>query len=203
MKNSILVDTGFKFGMSQIRSEIETLIDLFETEDIHNVLEIGSKLGGNFYILSSICSGRRISIDLPGGTHGGWILNKHPYLEDILLKRNEYFSKPPFCASMITGDSHLQATFGAVKNILEEEKLGLLYIDGDHTYKGVKRDFELYSPLVKEGGFIIFHDIVKSDFHIKTNCFVWKLWEELIKEPFKSYEINAGEHWGGIGVLQV
>jgi hypothetical protein len=34
-----------------------------------------------------------------------------------------------------------------------------LFIDGDHTYEGVRRDFEMYSPLVRKGGIIAFHDI--------------------------------------------
>jgi len=35
-----------------------------------------------------------------------------------------------------------------------------LFIDGDHTYEGVEGDFEMYSPLVRRGGIIAFHDIV-------------------------------------------
>jgi hypothetical protein len=27
-----------------------------------------------------------------------------------------------------------------------------LFIDGDHTYEGVKKDFEMYSPLVRREG---------------------------------------------------
>jgi len=44
---------------------------------------------------------------------------------------------------------------------LNGEPLDFLFIDGDHTYEGVKRDFEMYSPLVRNGGIIAFHDIVK------------------------------------------
>jgi predicted O-methyltransferase YrrM len=35
-----------------------------------------------------------------------------------------------------------------------------LFIDGDHRYEGVKRDFEMYSPLVRRERIIAFHDIV-------------------------------------------
>lgn len=34
----------------------------------------------------------------------------------------------------------------------------LLFIDADHTYEGVARDFTRYSPLVSPGGIIAFHD---------------------------------------------
>jgi predicted O-methyltransferase YrrM len=45
--------------------------------------------------------------------------------------------------------------------VLNEQNLDFLFIDGDHTYKGVKEDFEMYSPLVRKGGVIAFHDITK------------------------------------------
>lgn len=38
------------------------------------------------------------------------------------------------------------------------EPLDVLYIDGDHTYEGVKADYELHAPMVKPGGVIFFHD---------------------------------------------
>lgn len=34
----------------------------------------------------------------------------------------------------------------------------LLFIDGNHDYEFVKQDYELWSPLVVPGGYIIFHD---------------------------------------------
>lgn len=37
-------------------------------------------------------------------------------------------------------------------------RLDLLFIDGDHTYKGVDYDYHKFAPWVKKGGWIIFHD---------------------------------------------
>ncbi len=34
-----------------------------------------------------------------------------------------------------------------------------LFIDGDHAYKAVLQDWLLYSPLVRPGGIIAFHDV--------------------------------------------
>lgn len=39
-----------------------------------------------------------------------------------------------------------------------EPNIDLLFIDGDHRYESVLRDFRLWSPLVKPGGVIAFHD---------------------------------------------
>lgn len=36
--------------------------------------------------------------------------------------------------------------------------IDLLYIDGDHVYEAVKQDYQSWSPYVKPGGLIVFHD---------------------------------------------
>jgi hypothetical protein len=42
--------------------------------------------------------------------------------------------------------------------VLEDIKLDLIYLDGDHSYEGIKNDFELYSQILTENGMIIIHD---------------------------------------------
>lgn len=37
-------------------------------------------------------------------------------------------------------------------------KIDLLFIDGDHSYEGAKRDWEMFSPFVTPFGSIVFHD---------------------------------------------
>jgi predicted O-methyltransferase YrrM len=41
---------------------------------------------------------------------------------------------------------------------MQDIKIDVLFIDGDHSYEGVKKDFELYSTLMSEKGIIIIHD---------------------------------------------
>lgn len=36
--------------------------------------------------------------------------------------------------------------------------IDLLFIDGDHRYESVRKDFEDWLPFVKRGGYILFHD---------------------------------------------
>jgi len=47
-------------------------------------------------------------------------------------------------------------------NYSKEWKLpiDILIIDGDHSYKGAKEDFENYIKFVKKGGYIFFHDTI-------------------------------------------
>lgn len=43
------------------------------------------------------------------------------------------------------------------------DNLDFVYIDGDHSYKAVMKDLELYYPKVKKGGLFSGHDYVKEE----------------------------------------
>jgi len=74
---------------------------------------------------------------------------------------------------------------------------GFLFIDGDHTYKGVKKDFEMYSPLVREDGIIAFHDVVPGPHELVGE--VPKFWRE-IRSNYVSKEIIKDRNQGGFGI---
>lgn len=42
--------------------------------------------------------------------------------------------------------------------VREDIKIDLLFIDGDHSYEGVKLDFDLYSKILNPNGLILIHD---------------------------------------------
>jgi hypothetical protein len=42
--------------------------------------------------------------------------------------------------------------------VRQDIKIDLLYIDGDHSYEGVKSDFDLYSTILSPNGVIMIHD---------------------------------------------
>lgn len=42
--------------------------------------------------------------------------------------------------------------------VRQDIKIDYLHIDGDHSYEGVKLDFELYSQIMSENGIITIHD---------------------------------------------
>jgi len=41
---------------------------------------------------------------------------------------------------------------------LKGKRIDLLFIDGDHSFEGCSRDYELFGDYVKAGGLLIFHD---------------------------------------------
>ena len=46
--------------------------------------------------------------------------------------------------------------------IRQDIKIDYLHIDGDHSYEGVKKDFELYSTIMSENSIITIHDTDQS-----------------------------------------
>jgi len=100
---------------------------------------------------------------------------------------------------LLWGNSHNFPTVSKVRSLFKDG-LDLLFIDGDHSYIGVKQDFENYSPMVKNGGLIILHDICKHPEEL--NCHVDKFWHK-IKQGKKYLEIieNPKQGWGGIGII--
>jgi len=65
--------------------------------------------------------------------------------------------------------------------VLEDIKLDLIYIDGDHSYAGVKNDFNLYSKLLNPNGIIMIHD---TDENYVNNLIV----SEDAKKDFVKFE---------------
>lgn len=53
---------------------------------------------------------------------------------------------------------HQGLTNEVVKTWPRDLKADLLFIDADHSYKGVSSDWRNWSPFVKKGGIIVFHD---------------------------------------------
>lgn len=54
-----------------------------------------------------------------------------------------------------------------------------IYVDGDHSYRGVKLDYSLFWPRLDTRGFIVFHDVVARGYLDKGKFGVWKLWQEI------------------------
>ncbi|WP_432409993.1 class I SAM-dependent methyltransferase [Rasiella sp. SM2506] len=189
-----------RISLNQFEEEFKSFADYIKSHEPKVVVEIGTKKGGSFFIWARYLKPNHlVSVDLPGGIHGGGFpKQKIPFMKYFLSDRKK--SK----VSIILGDSHSDDTFQKLKKILNGEKIDFLFIDGDHRYEGVKSDFEMYKPLVRPGGLIGFHDIVDTEYHHKLDCYVDKLWNE-VKEDYKYVEFiqDPDQRKYGIGVLTV
>lgn len=89
-----------------------------------------------------------------------------------------------------------------VKELLKGEPVEFLFIDGDHSAQGVLQDYNLYAPLVRKGGVIVFHDVVYTSTDPNSPVMVKPLWKGL-KENYPFIELKVGKNSTGIGVLFV
>ena len=185
----------FSIKLAQVKYEIIKLLEILKDLNPKIILEIGTAGGGTLYLFTRIIDPEAtiISLDLPGGFFGGGYSEwKIPLYQSFTKKGQEI--------KLLRADSHNPKTFKLVKTVLADKKVDFLFIDGDHTYEGVKRDFNMYSSLVKAGGIIAFHDIVEHD--LRSSCKVNKFWNEL-KNDYEYLEIieDIKQKWAGIGVI--
>ncbi|MFA6055059.1 MAG: class I SAM-dependent methyltransferase [Thermodesulfovibrionales bacterium] len=188
-----------KKGAIQKITEFASLLGLLKRRKLKSIVEIGTAQGGTLYTWCKIANSDAliISIDLSGGPFGGgYTLNDIKKFRKYKRKNQKLY--------FLRKDSHKQETKNKLAEILDGRKIDFLFIDGDHRYRGVKKDFQLYSSLVKQNGLIVFHDIL---YHPKVpECKVDKFWNE-IKRKYKNVEFIDREddhgwgQWGGIGVI--
>jgi len=167
----------------QKRTEIQQLAGEIEKISPSTILEIGTSNGGTVYIWARYFKSCRriISIDLPQG---------YPYANIKLFRLFDQAKALDF----LRGNSHSKKTVDALAQVLGHDKIDFLYIDGDHSYEGVKQDFMTYRRFVARGGIVAFHDIVHH-----SNYGVDRFWKE-IKGKYASKEIAASQNQQGYGI---
>jgi len=193
-----IVDTAIKFPSNglyrvssiQQRSEIMALATAVAAIKPKNVLEIGTARGGTLFIWSQLATNKVVSCDLedPG----------------IRLPLYQAFPPPESDCKVVHhfGDSHDTGFRQRVEAEFVDEPVDFLFIDGDHTEKGVEQDYNDYHHLVRPGGLIAFHDVVEKQ-AIPTNQ-VYYFWKRLkLKVDFEEF-INHPDQCGyGIGLVRV
>ena len=183
--------------MHQKDYEILTLCGGLQKLNPHNIIEIGTNNGGTFFLWAKLFEiNKLLSIDLPGGQFGGGYNSKK--IKFFNCMKNNHHSSFYY----ILDDSHKISILEETYEIFGDHKVDFLFIDGDHTYDGVKKDYEMYSPLVRSGGLIAFHDIIEHS--SKKNCNVDMLWKE-IKHNYNYSEIIEFKDQSsmGIGVIEI
>lgn len=184
---------------NQDRWELTTLASRVRDIQPQVIVELGTRGGGTLFTWSQSSDALRllVSVDLPGGIHGGG----YP-VQRAKLYRQFTANRPQCRLELLRLDSQSEATVAHIKSLLAGRPIDFLFIDADHRYEGVKRDFQLYSPLVRPGGLIGFHDIKPNvqDANTQVNRF----WDELKDEGHEVEEIVHSPYRGyfGIGLLK-
>jgi cephalosporin hydroxylase len=179
----------------QITTEFLELAKLVGEQQCKYLLEIGTYMGGTLFVYSQLAAADAtvISIDFPTTLVGRlYRVCQKPLFRRLIRRGQSLF--------FLRRDSHKPETVARMREVLRENELDFLFIDGDHSYEGVRSDFEMYAPLVRAGGLIAFHDITPS----KGSRQVYRFWDE-IKGSYthKEFIHRTGEGAMGIGVLWI
>lgn len=176
MRSLDIATEAVRCGAQQKPSELAQFLELLIASEPQVIVEIGTAAGGTLYAWRQVAP-KVIGIDLAQGGRDA-----------------------------IIGNSHDESTLAALVNHLQGSMIDCLFIDGDHTYSGVRQDYEMYRELVAPGGLIAFHDIAT----VANDCDVSSFYYEV--RGNESVEIiDLDGEWcntghclpcGGIGVLR-
>jgi predicted O-methyltransferase YrrM len=175
---------------TQVESELKAFLSLVRQEQPERVLEIGTANGGTLYALAWASSprARLLSIDI-----------RQPSPERRRLYRR--FVRRTQTVDVLVGDSQCGETLGRVERFFDANPVDVLLVDGDHAYESVRRDCDLYVPLVRSGGLVAIHDIVDGPDELVGG--VPRFWQELrgsLEDVTELVESRAQRGFGiGVG----
>lgn len=188
-----------KIAPMQAKVEIAALCQTVRELNPSVVVEIGTCFGGTLYLWGQMANPAAtiVSMDLPGGKYGGGYAVAREKFYKLFAQKNQTMK-------LLRGNSHEEAMKAKLIEALGGREIDFLFIDGDHSYAGVKKDYEMYAPLVRAGGVIAFHDIVARK-NAADGIEVDKFWAELKTTGVKTEEyINTdpNDRTIGIGVVR-
>ncbi len=193
------VDFAFSFRQFrpiwQVRPELELFLAEVEQVRPRAIIEIGSAGGGSSFLLASTMAedGLLVCVDLPMGSFTGVVPSARTRLWRAFAKKGRR-------VELLETDSHDQATLDRVRALLAGRPVDVLVIDGDHTYAGVKSDYEMYRPLVRDGGIVAFHDIVPGLESAVGG--VPRFWREVKPPDAEEFVQDWGQGRCGFGVIR-
>jgi len=182
----IVLDNGGGFLIWQYPNQFSKYLCLLKEQKIQSYIEIGCRWGGTFVLTTEFLKKfndvtKSIAVDIIDS----------PVLNYCILDKETQFLK-------------LNSQSEQFKNYMKNNYFDLIFIDGDHSYTGVKNDYEISK---NSGKILVFHDIVSD-----VCPGVVEFWNELKKNEQDSYDFfeftdqyqevwnNTHQKYLGIGV---
>lgn len=164
--NKLMKLHGSKLGQSapEWRSFLEFVSTYFEARNILKplIVEIGVMNNVQKFFYTGLLNAEHIGID--------WSIQSVP---DIL------------------GPSHYPYTLEMLQTRLKGRLIDLLFIDGDHTYAGIKADYDTYGPLTKY--IIAIHDI-NHPFSLKLPEETMRFWNEIVSTDMHNIHLTIQKY---------
>lgn len=181
-------DLDFLFWSSPLnrgllRQDFDEASALYKTIQSLNAplgVEIGRAFGGSTLLMALAVglNGKILSID---------IAPQHDKKLNAVLERYKIRE----LVELIVGDAN---------RIEITRPLDFVFIDGDHSYEGAKRDHDQWARCVKKGGFVIHHDMSSSRPYSTQWLSLAKLRQEILQR--QSHELKLVKEVGSLAVFQ-
>jgi predicted O-methyltransferase YrrM len=149
-----LLQTILAIPGSTDKEEIALLYNLAKKNSRGCIVEVGSAKGRSTVALAL------------GAKHGSnspvYAIEPHEYFNGILGGKFTPENRRIFFTSLLrthtTDIVRLVNLSSEVVTLGWKHAVGMIFIDGDHSYDGVKRDYACWIPHIAPGGILIFHD---------------------------------------------
>jgi predicted O-methyltransferase YrrM len=194
-ERSVKLAASGPFPAAQHPSEFGGVLRLVRKRTPHVLLEIGTNYGGTTYLLSRYAPRRAF-------------LTTCDIECKISPRRLGRIARSDQRIQFLQVDSHSESGRQAIRSAVPDG-VDFLFIDGDHSYGGVRQDFLNFADLLNPGGMLVFHDIVEdygTRFGIASNAYVGgvpRFWAELRKalpRPFAFKEMVENRDQDGLGI---
>lgn len=185
-ESSELMRILFHFECPQNKTELDWMIERIKGK--HSLLEVGSSFGGTLKRMAAVMpkGSKIVSIDLDCDSTPSF-LNPLASLKDTCRKIGLMGGS----VELLIGNSHDPEVVEAARKYAPYD---FCFIDGDHSYDGVRQDWENYGPMSNLVGF---HDIGGP----VEGC--TRFWSELkTKGEYRTEELISDENPKfGIGIV--
>lgn len=136
------------------------------TQELHKLFSIakGTVNGGVILEIGSYRGKSTLALAMGAQHSGARVYSIDPHEEFTGVAGGKY--GPPDLARKIDNIAKFQLGEIIFPICLNSHDVGriwnksidILWIDGDHSFEGVKGDYDLFSPFVKKNGLLLFHD---------------------------------------------
>jgi predicted O-methyltransferase YrrM len=190
-----------RIAITQYEPEFERLLQEYIALGVTSALEIGSYFGYSLHhwLYYSSQDATVVSIDLPISDFCGKHDPRVPVQEYAIANEWKLWTKRnKNKLYLIQSASQLETTKQEAIKLNQEKPFDFVFIDGDHRYEAVKKDFEMYSSMVRPGGIVALHDIGYAE-----EGGVHSYWDS-IKNDFKHLELRLHpKNEKGIGIVYI
>jgi predicted O-methyltransferase YrrM len=189
-----------RFEMDDCRDPyMVDIVRAFRVVEGANVyIEVGTRDKGNIAWLSKKLAPNATVIDVD--------LDRFDEAERKL--RNELVAIDYHC---ITGNSISSSTLKQINAVLNGRKADAIFCDSSHMYEHALAEFELYLPLLRSGGVLLFHDCFWEGNEMgKGKCQAMQaidrftpVYTVLEREPVHRFipHPSKGDVWGGVSII--